>query len=395
MPVQPSDEKQKLKSMIHEAREWNNRTSSLDNSSPKSRKFSWLKKIIIRISRLFMASQSEVNERVLDCLSLLTEEMVQSEAKDFQKRNNIDLEIGDIYERVLDRQPNSVEVSYWKGYIDSDNVSLGQIEAELTITPEYISQTLDECKTAVKFPDFQIYGMRSDILVAHEMIVHKRWEEHITPAFIKALKVGDVFLDIGANIGYYTLLAASIVKESGKVIAFEPNYINVQLLLSSIKENEFTNTIVYPLSASDTNAIDCLGTVGSNGRIMHDPNDKQLWIGNHLWIQSVVVDNLLESEQRIDVIKMDIELHEPFALRGMDKIVKKHRPMIFTEFHPRFLGKEYLEQIMQYDYQLSIIDYRLETLGEIIKAPNSDFIMDFWLQLNSPIQHLEILAEPK
>jgi len=132
-----------------------------------------------------------------------------------------------------------------------------------------------------------------------------------------------------------------------------------------------------------------LGTGGSNGQIKNDSQP----VG-HLWIQSVIIDQLLESEERIDVIKMDVEHHEPFALRGMDKIVKKHRPIIFTEFHPRTLGQEYLEQIIHYNYRLSIIDYRLENLGEVVEAPNSDFVMDFWRQLNSPIQHLDILAQP-
>jgi len=139
---------------------------------------------------------------------------------------------------------------------------LTQLGFELTITPEYISKKLDQYKTLNKLPTintksyFRICAMRSDIAVAHEIISHRRWEEHITSIFIKTLKPGDVFLDLGANIGYYTLLAASIVKESGKVIALEPNYINVQLILSSIDENQFNNVVVYPLAASDTNTID-------------------------------------------------------------------------------------------------------------------------------------------
>jgi len=72
-----SFEESKLKTIIHQAREWNNRTSLLDTSSSEAKRFSWLKQIILRISRLFMAPQSEVNERVLDSLSLLTEEIVQ------------------------------------------------------------------------------------------------------------------------------------------------------------------------------------------------------------------------------------------------------------------------------------------------------------------------------
>jgi FkbM family methyltransferase len=75
--MNPSPEQKKLEAIIQEAREWNHRTGLLDASSAKARRFSWLKKNIIRISRLFMAPQSEVNQRVLDVLSLLTEEIAQ------------------------------------------------------------------------------------------------------------------------------------------------------------------------------------------------------------------------------------------------------------------------------------------------------------------------------
>ena len=101
---------------------------------------------------------------------------------------------------------------------------------------------------------------------------------------------------------------------------------------------------------------------------------------------------------------MDIEGHEPSAIRGMDLLNKKHKPIIFTEFHPwciRFFNKtepqEYLEQIQQYGYHLSIIQ-RVEEGGKIIECPDTTFVMNFWEKLAEKLNfdriHLDLMALP-
>jgi FkbM family methyltransferase len=125
-------------------------------------------------------------------------------------------------------------------------------------------------------------------------------------------------------------LAASIVQESGKVISFEPNLQNLQLLFSSIVENQFLNIEVYPLAASDSSMILKLTSFGSNGYL----ETALAGESNVQFVQSVAVDELLQTERQINVIKMDIEGYETLALRGMNKLITKHRPIIFTEFSP-------------------------------------------------------------
>jgi hypothetical protein len=101
-------------------------------------------------------------------------------------------------------------------------------------------------RVLVELPEFKIYAMTNDSAVGQTIITTKNYEPHVTDAIVKHLKPGDVFLDIGANIGYFTLLAASIVQDGGKVISFEPNPQNLQLLYSSIVENPFDNITIYP-----------------------------------------------------------------------------------------------------------------------------------------------------
>jgi len=71
-------------------------------------------------------------------------------------------------------------------------------------------------------------------------------------------------------------------------------------------------------------------TVGSNGGVVTETSLDQ---NQDLLVQAAVIDDVLP-DQPITMVKIDIEAHEPFALRGMTKLLKKYRPKIVTEFHP-------------------------------------------------------------
>lgn len=67
----------------------------------------------------------------------------------------------------------------------------------------------------------------------------------------KHLKSGMTFVDLGANIGFYTILARSLVGPKGKIYAFEPSPHNADFVRASIKENSFTNVVVEEAAVSD------------------------------------------------------------------------------------------------------------------------------------------------
>lgn len=76
-----------------------------------------------------------------------------------------------------------------------------------------------------------------------EFLIKPHHEEFETEIFKKEIKKGDTVLDLGAHIGYYTLLAAKLVGEKGKVFAFEPEPTNFALLKKNIKINNHQNVI--------------------------------------------------------------------------------------------------------------------------------------------------------
>lgn len=300
-----------------------------------------------------------------------------------------DKEIYSLYQQLLERQPDPDELLHWK----TTGAKIDDITNALLLSYEYEQKRVNQQRVLVDIKKFKIYAMKSDAEVGRGIIQSQVYEPHVTNILTEILNAGDVFLDLGANIGYFSLLAASIVQASGKVISFEPNTQNLQLFYASILENKLKNIIVYPLAASDNARIMKLTSFGSNG-FLEIP---QSGLANAQFLQSVTVDELLQNEERFNVVKMDIEGYEPLALKGMDKIIKKHKPIILTEFSPWHIKhrtqiepQEYLKQLTRYGYDLYII----EPSGCSTLASDTDFVMDCWGKLGNDKQHLDLIAQP-
>lgn len=251
-----------------------------------------------------------------------------------------------------------------------------------------------EQKQLLNMNGFDLYVMPDDY-IGYSIIHAKIYEPHITKLIKNILNENDVFLDIGANIGYFTMLASSIIKTNGKVIAFEPNPQNLQLIYSSMQQNKMHNIDIYPYAVSNNKTILRFANVGSNGVVITEHAQDQK---HFFFVQSVMLDTILKDEPCINLIKIDVEAHEPYALEGMKEIIKKHRPKILTEFHPwamKFYNSgepiNYLESIINLGYKLSIIK---PDCSEIINDLRSDEIMSYWKSLNHETIHLDLYAQP-
>ncbi len=125
----------------------------------------------------------------------------------------------------------------------------------------------------VELGGYGIYVMPDDY-IGSSILDTKSYESHVTALISNLLQKGDVFLDLGANIGYFSLLASFLLGNSGKVIVFEPNPQNLQLIYASILKNKVSNITVYPYAASDSESILRFTTVGSNGGVVTDGNQR-------------------------------------------------------------------------------------------------------------------------
>lgn len=240
--------------------------------------------------------------------------------------------------------------------------------------------------------DFKLYVRLDDWAVGGRIAVKRRYEAHVT-GFMRALLLpGMVVVDIGANIGYYSLLAASHIGDTGKVMAFEPGAENTALLTRSAQANGFDNVVVYPYAVSDANETVGFTMDDSNGQIK--PGNPADWACQ---VQTVILDTFLAAEPRIDLIKMDIEGAEGRALRGMQQLIRRHQPIIFTEFTPTALPttsaiapEDYLNLLREPGYELFVLH---RTSGRSAAPQSNAHIMAHFAGPEVP-HHLDLLALP-
>ena len=172
------------------------------------------------------------------------------------------------------------------------------------------------------------------------------------------IKEGDVVLDIGANIGYYTLIFARLVGEKGRVFAFEPDPDNFALLKRNVQLNGYRNVILVQKAVSNETrkARLFLRERGKGYQTMIDLHDGR----NFIEIEAVRLDDYFAGYQgAVDFIKMDIEGTEVGAIQGMLSLLNKNRSLkILTEFWPYGLKRfgvepgDYLELLLKHGFRL-------------------------------------------
>lgn len=199
--------------------------------------------------------------------------------------------------------------------------------------------------------------------------------EATTRLFEKVVKKGDTVIDLGANVGFYTLLAARLVGESGKVYAFEPDPKTYKLLTRNIELNQYSNVI--PVKKAINNEV---GT--AKFYLSPEPGADTLYREkNHrryIEVETDTLDHFFQGkDQTIDVIKMDVEGAEMAALIGMDKLVNQNENLkIFLEFVPRnviragYTPEEFVNKFLSYNFKIILPDK-----GQLKEISNSDELM--------------------
>ncbi len=240
--------------------------------------------------------------------------------------------------------------------------------------------------------DFKMYVRLDDWAVGARIAVKRNYEAHVTATMRSLLQRDMVVVDVGANIGYYTLLAASKVGNTGKVIAFEPSSQNCDLLRMSIAANNFSSVIVHSCAVADTDRVVGFNMSDSNGAI-----NRKNPIESAYQVQAVKLDTFLKGESRIDLVKLDIEGAEGLALRGMQSLLQDHRPTIFTEFSPAALEtnsgitpRQYLSILFDLGYELFVID---RNKGKDPHPQSYEQIMLHFANIAS--EHLDLVAYPR
>ena len=183
----------------------------------------------------------------------------------------------------------------------------------------------------------------------------------------KMIKKNDIVLDIGANIGYYTLIFAKLVGEEGKVFAFEPDPTNFALLKKNVEINGYKNVIMVQKAISNKTgkAKLYLSEYGTEHRIYNSYDNCQF-----LEVEVTQLDDYFKNyNETINFIKIDIEGAEGGAIQGMVALLKKNKNVkIMTEFWPAGLKRsgidasEYLKIFVKHGFKLYNINEQEKTL---------------------------------
>lgn len=188
------------------------------------------------------------------------------------------------------------------------------------------------------------------------------YEPETIKHFKDSLKEGATAVDIGTNIGYYTIIAGKKIGPRGKVFAYEPNRDSFNLLKQNIEINNFCNVTPVNIALSDSLGKRVL-YFGDN-KCTHSFADNRKTGKNEI-VATDTLDNSLKKygSPKIDVLKMDIEGAEILALEGMAETIKRSPGLaIFTELYPkaiRRLGRspvEFLEKMRDFGFSISVID---------------------------------------
>lgn len=190
--------------------------------------------------------------------------------------------------------------------------------------------------------------------------------EELETSFVKSvLKDGDYALDIGANIGYYTLLFAKIAGNHGKVFAFEPEPSNYGILKKNVILNNYKNVILKNTAVSNKNGQTKLFL--SKGRSdKHRIFQSKRVSTKFIMVDTVKLDDFATEHnivEKISFVKIDVEGAEFDVLLGMKNIINKNQKInLILEFYPSNIKeagsnpKELLNLLQYYNFEISYVD---------------------------------------
>ncbi len=168
--------------------------------------------------------------------------------------------------------------------------------------------------------------------------------EHEEVQFIRRiLKPGMVFLDIGANMGFYSIIAAKYVGSSGQVHSFEPSPRMFEELKFNIELNGLSNVEPNSIALGDKSGTACLSRY-ERGKEVYASLSPNVYPGakitGHDYVTVETLDNYVEEKrlERVDVIKIDVEGAECLVLRGSQVLLSSTSgPTIILEMVPSLM----------------------------------------------------------
>ena len=187
------------------------------------------------------------------------------------------------------------------------------------------------------------------------------YEPRVCTAIQQFVRPGYMCADIGAHLGYMTLLMAKLVGERGRVFSFEALPENASLLERNVALNGWQQRVdVENRAVSDRSQTECVlyrgRTSFESSMVTNDRHDSFI-------VPATALDDYFAYRSQLDFIKMDIEGAETQAMRGMRKVLRRTRPVILLEVHDA--GWPALDELLAADYALHDLEFNSVTTDKM------------------------------
>jgi FkbM family methyltransferase len=214
-----------------------------------------------------------------------------------------------------------------------------------------------------------VFGLRFRCLlndaVGRTIYRHGIYEPHILACIQKNIRIerGDLAIDIGANIGWYSCIFSKMLEGRGLVIALEPEPNNFTLLRQNVNFNRLDNVVTLERAISDKKSTVLLHLYKASNRGRHSV--LQIHDGPAKAVISSRLDDLLEDfglqRSAIAILKIDVEGYEAIALRGASRVLERSR-LVIVEWSPDYMQRggvaatELADILLKSGFEIFVID---------------------------------------
>lgn len=282
------------------------------------------------------------------------------------------------YHLLLRRPPDESGLDHYRRLIAEQHIPRDQIVVDMLHSPEFAQQHLDLISAGkvvelVDVGDFQIRVNPMDKSIGAWIAKHRSYEPEVTSLVRSLLRPGDTFIDIGANLGWFSLVAAQAVGSEGQVVAIEPNADHCESIRASADTNGFVIDVVACAVSDGTGWIAlqtdlCNGWVKELGPLGPDSEP----ITCSYVVPQFSLDQVLGERPlpRVDLMKVDVEGVEPLVFRGAQSTLDRWSPRVVFEWFPEslkqrgFSPSEPLDFLRSRGYAISVVGRDPEDLTD-------------------------------
>ncbi len=195
------------------------------------------------------------------------------------------------------------------------------------------------------------------------------WEANLQDTLRSELAAGDVFYDVGAHVGFFSMIASRLVGETGRVYSFEPSVHTYELLRRHLAINCIANAEAHESAVGEASGVARFETHDEVG------TDRVVAEGG----QEVAITSLDDfvyagGHRPPTVMKIDVEGHEVAVLRGAERVLREYHPELIIEIHSEENGAVITEMLRGEGYDVGsdaelardhLKDYMVAKHGEV------------------------------